>query len=225
MRHLITGAGSGIGAAVADRLAERGDELILVARSSERAGDLAERWPGARTVVADLGDPESLAPAWPTDLDSLDSVVHSAGVVAVAPVTELSVADWQATLTVNTVAVAEVTRLALPALRAARGTVIVVNSGSGLRAGPGWAAYGASKFGARAFADVLREEEAEHGVRVTSVYPGRVATAMQESVHRQEGKEYDASRWIRPETVADSIVYVLDTPRDGTVSDLRIRPV
>ena len=116
------------------------------------------------------------------------------------------------------------TRVCLPALRAARGTVVFVNSGAGLAASPGWSAYAASKYGLRALADSLRAEEQEHGVRVTTVFPGRTATPMQQKVHQQEGKEYDASDWIDPDTVVDAILHVLDLPGDATVSDLTIRP-
>ncbi|CAN5407792.1 SDR family oxidoreductase [soil metagenome] len=220
--HLLTGAGSGIGAVLADRLHARGDALVLLARSAERAGDLARAYPGATTVVADLADPATVDRL---ELpERLDSVVHAAGVVDLGPVASLSTASWLEQLTVNLVAPAALTRLALPALRAARGTVVLVNSGAGLFAHPDWSAYAASKQGLKALADSLRAEEAEHGVRVTSVFPGRTATAMQEKVHAQEGKAYDAADWIRPETVVDAIVHVLDLPRDATISDLTVRP-
>jgi NAD(P)-dependent dehydrogenase (short-subunit alcohol dehydrogenase family) len=156
--------------------------------------------------------------------DSLDSAVHAAGVVELGRVEELSASAWQEQLAVNLVAPALLTRAALPQLRAARGTVVLVNSGSGLRANPAWSAYSASKFGLRALADALREEEAGTGVRVTSVFPGRTATAMQEKVHAQEGKEYDEGRWIHPETVAEVILGVIDLPRDATVPEISIRP-
>ncbi len=84
------------------------------------------------------------------------------------------------------------TQALLPALRAAHGTVVFVNSGAGLSANAHWAGYAASKFGLRALADALRAEEAEHGVRVSTVYPGRTATPMQQKVHEQEGRAYDA---------------------------------
>ena len=124
----------------------------------------------------------------------------------------------------NLLAPVELTRLALPALRAARGTVVMVNSGAGLRAGPTWSAYAASKFGLRAFADALRQEEVDHGVRVTSVFPGRTATPMQQQVHAQEGREYDAEDWLAPATVAATIVHVLDLPADATVPDVTVNP-
>jgi NADP-dependent 3-hydroxy acid dehydrogenase YdfG len=101
----------------------------------------------------------------------------------------------------------------------------VVNSSAGLSASAGWSAYAASKFGVRAFADSLRAEEQAHGLRVTTVYPSRTATPMQEKVHAQEGEVYDRDRWIQPETVASSILHVLDLPRDATIPELAIRPL
>lgn len=218
MRHLVTGAGSGIGRELARRLRERGDELVLVVRDPSRVADL----PGATVHVADLADPEAIAGL--SLPDRLDSVVHAAGAVELGGVADLDAAAWTGQVAVNLVGPALLTRAALPALRAARGTVVMVNSGAGLRANPGWAAYAASKFGLRALADALRAEEREHGVRVTSVFPGRTATPMQEKVHRQEGREYDAGDWIRPETVVDAIVSVLDLPPDATVPEVSISP-
>jgi NAD(P)-dependent dehydrogenase (short-subunit alcohol dehydrogenase family) len=224
--HLVTGAGSGIGAALVGALHERGDALVLLARSGERADDLAATYPGATTLVADLADPPGLERALAeADLpDTLDSVVHVAGAVDLAPLAELDLADWQRQLDVNLTAPALVTRAALPALRAARGLVLFVNSGAGLAAHPDWSAYAASKFGLRALADALRGEEKPHGVRVTTVFPGRTATPMQEKVHLQEGRDYDASAWIDPRTVAATILHVLDLPRDATVPEVSVHP-
>ena len=171
--------------------------------------------------LADAAEVEALGPRLP---DSLDSVVHAAGVVDLGNVAALGTAAWQEQLAVNLVAPAVLTRLCLPALRAAAGTVVLVNSGAGLAAHPGWAAYAASKHGLKALADALRAEEGEHGVRVTSVYPGRTATPMQRRVHEQEGKEYDPSAWIEPATVVAAVLHVLDLPADATIPDLTIRP-
>lgn len=208
--HLVTGAGSGIGLEVADRLAERGDRVIRLTRD-----------------VVDLADTVALA-RWATDfaedLDRLDSLLHVAGTVDLATVGELDVAVWQRHLDVNLTAPAVLTGPLLPALRAAGGTVVFVNSSAGLGANAGWSAYAASKFGLRALADSLRSEEAGTGVRVTTVFPSRTATPMQEKVHEQEGRTYDAARWIRPGTVAESILHVLDLPADATIPELVIRP-
>ena len=220
----MTGAGSGIGAVLAERLLERGDDLVVLARSPERAHDLRSDLPGATVLVADLADAAALEAVADELPSSLDSVVHAAGVVDLGPVAGLATAQWQEQVAVNLVAPAVLTRLCLPALRVVRGTVVLVNSGAGLWAHPDWSAYAATKHGLRALADSLRAEEQPHGVRVTSVFPGRTATPMQQRVHEQEGKDYDADDWIDPETVVDAIVHVLDLPGDAMISDLTIRP-
>jgi short-subunit dehydrogenase len=222
--HLLTGAGSGIGAVLARRLLERGDQLVLVARSTARAHDLRSDLGGSTVLVADLGDPPSVERLADQIPGSLDSLVHAAGIVELAAVADLSTQTWIDQMAVNLVAPAVLTRIALPALRAASGTVVFVNSGAGLAAHPDWAAYAAAKHGLRALADSLRGEEAGHRVRVASVYPGRTATPMQENVHTQEGREYDADDWIEPSTVAEAILHVLDVPPDATVTDVTIRP-
>ncbi|MCT2592590.1 SDR family oxidoreductase [Streptomyces sp. N2-109] len=224
--HLITGAGSGIGAAVARRLLERGDGLWLLARDAGRARELRESFPGARTLVGDLADPERLSWALSHQElpDRLDSLQHIAGVVDLGPVGELTPKVWNTTLAVNLVAPAELTRLLLPQLRSSRGHVVFVNSGAGLRANADWGAYAAGKHGLKALADALRAEESGSGVRVTSVYPGRTATPMQVKVHRQEGKEYDPSSWLSPESVATTLLTALDLPPGAEITDLSVRP-
>lgn len=228
--HLITGAGSGIGEAVARRLLTRGDEVWLLARDAGRARQLADRFAGLggqpRTLVGDLAQPARLS--WALGHQSLpgelDSLLHVAGVVDLGTVDELTPKVWDATLAVNLVAPAELTRLLLPQVRLARGHVLFVNSGAGLNAHPQWSAYAASKHGLKALADSLRGEEASAGVRVSSVYPGRTATAMQEKVHQQEGRSYDPSAWMTAEAVATTVLTALDLPRGAQVTDLSVRP-
>jgi short-subunit dehydrogenase len=208
--HLVTGAGSGIGRAVADRLAERGDRVVRLTRQEVDLADLVavSRW------AADFAE----------DLDHLDSLLHVAGTVDLGTVAEADPETWQRHLAVNLAAPAVLTGPLLPALRAAGGTVVFVNSSAGLVANAGWSAYAASKFGLRALADALRAEEAGNGVRVTSFFPSRTATPMQDKVHEQEGRTYDASRWLAPETVVDSVLHVLDLPAGATIPELVLRP-
>ena len=188
--HLITGGSSGIGECLVDRLRSRGDRVLAPTRADV---DL---------VVPGAGE------AWArtSGVESLDSLVHCAGVVNLAPIADFDRAAWEETLAVNLLAPAALTSAMLPALRAAAGTVVFVNSGAGIHAHPDWGSYAASKFGLRALADSLRGEEPS--IRVTSVFPGRVATRMQAEVHRQEARDYDASQWISPETVVDHIVEI-----------------
>ncbi|MFJ5550661.1 SDR family oxidoreductase [Streptomyces sp. NPDC093225] len=224
--HLITGAGSGIGAAVARRLHERGDDLVLLARDAARGKELTARYPGSRALVGDLADPDRLSWAFSHQAlpDRLDSLLHVAGIVDLGPVGELRPKTWHQQLNVNLIAPAEITRLLLPVLRASRGQVVFVNSGAGLNAHADWSAYAASKHGLKALADSLRAEEKPNGIRVTTVYPGRTATPMQAKVRSQEGKDYDPADWIDPESVATTILMAVDLPRDAEVNDLSVRP-
>ncbi|MFF4527735.1 SDR family oxidoreductase [Streptomyces sp. NPDC001407] len=224
--HLITGSGSGIGAAVADRLLARGDELYLFARDAGRAKELAARFPGAKTLVADLSNPDriSWALSQQTLPDRVDSLLHIAGVCDLGTIGDLTTRTWNSTLAANLISPAELTRLFLPQLRVAQGSVVFVNSGAGLNAHATWGVYAASKHGLKALADALRAEEHGNGVRVTSVYPGRTATAMQAKVHQQEGKEYDPAKWIDPDSVAQTVLLAVDLPRDAEINDLTVRP-
>ena len=219
MRHLVTGASSGIGRALAEKLRDRGDDLVLLGRDASRLND----FPDAEVIEVELADTAAVE-AVRVD-GPLDTVIHSAGIVDLSPVRSFQTEHWTAQLAVNLTAPAILTRALLPLLRQAEGTVLFVNSSAGLTASPEWAAYAASKFGLRALADSLRAEEVDHGVRVTTVFPSRTATPMQEKVHEQEGATYDASRWIPPETVADTILHVLDLPAGTTIPEVTVRPV
>ena len=117
MKLLITGAGSGIGQAVADVLHARGDDLVLLARNEQRVADLAERYVGADLRAADLAVPATLAGVV-ADIDRLDAVVHAAGVIELGPVADLRLEDLTGQLQVNLVAPTELTRALMPALRA-----------------------------------------------------------------------------------------------------------
>ncbi|MGH3332556.1 MAG: SDR family oxidoreductase [Nocardioidaceae bacterium] len=223
--HVVTSAGSGIGLAIAQRLSNRGDELLLLARDRNGGAELASRIHGARALVADLADPAGISAALAAQYlpDRLDSVLHVAGVVDLGSVFESGVNLWREIVDVNLLAPAELTRLLLPALRSGRGQVVFVNSSAVLSVTAGRSAYAASKHGLRALADSLRVEAHEHGVRVTSVYPGRTATPMQQKVLAQEGKEFRTARWIDPESVATTVLTALDLPRDAEITDLTVR--
>jgi len=127
-------------------------------------------------------------------------------------------------MTVNTFAAAELTRLMLPALRRSHGHVLFLNSARGARAVPGWSAFAASKAALQELADSLRAEEAIHGIRVTTVYPGATATGQLRQVRASFGREYDPARCIQPETLAAMVTWVLTAPPDAYVSELTVSP-
>ncbi len=221
---LVTGASRGIGAAIARAIAPT-HRVLLGGRDQRALDELAATLPDARPFAVDLTDPQSLLAATEAQgVQSLDVLVHSAGVVTIAPLDRTPVQVWRQTLDLNVIAVAELTRVLLPALRVAHGQVVLINSGAGMRVNPNWGSYGASKFALRGYAEALRAEEQPNGVRVTSIYPGRTATDMQRDVRAAEDGDYDPDDYLRPETVAEAVLFALRTPPDGHLTDLTLRP-
>jgi NADP-dependent 3-hydroxy acid dehydrogenase YdfG len=177
--------------------------------------------PSGRPWPVDLRDFDSF-PERTKDIESLDVLVHSAGMVEIASLVDHSPQLWRDTFDINVVAVAELTRVLLPKLRATNGHVVLINSGSGIRANANWGAYAASKFALRAYADVLRAEEP--AIRVTTVFPGRTATGMQRKVRESEGGDYEPGKYLQPETVATTVLNAINTPEDAHPTEIVIRP-
>ncbi|GAB3144531.1 SDR family oxidoreductase [Microbispora hainanensis] len=217
---LITGASRGVGAAIARALASDYD-LFLGGRDGTALDALCAELPAARPWAVELTE---LTPADVEGIDRLDLLVHSAGVASVGPLADTPAREWRRLLEVNVVAVAELTRLLLPALRAARGHVVLINSGAGQRANANWGAYAASKFALRAFGDTLREEEHANGVRVTAIFPGRVNTDMQRRIRAQEGGPYEPGKYLEPESVARAVLAALTATPDAHVTEITVRP-
>ncbi len=221
---LVTGGSRGIGRAIAHELGK--DHHILVGGTSpDTVADAVQSLPSAEPFVADLTDAEELAAAWKrVEAEGLDVLVHSAGVAWAAEIGEADPAQWQRMFEINVFAVAELTRLALPALRDAGGQVIAINSGAGHSSRAGNGLYSGSKFALRAFTDALRDEESGR-VRVTSIHPGRVDTSMQEQLQRSMGNDdYDGSIYVAPESVAATVRLAVDMPPESVVPELSIRP-
>jgi len=216
---LITGASGGIGSAIAEALAPT-HTLLLAGRPSARLDAVAERL-GATTWPLDLADPEGFDAAAEV-LNTLDVLVHNAGVAYPGRVGESTADQWRASLEVNVTGAVALTLALLPALRAARGQVVFINSGSGLNVSPGLAAYSSSKFALRAFADSLRADEP--ALRVCSIHPGRVDTEMQRDLVAYEGGQYDPTKFLTPQTVAGAVAGVLATPADAHTHQVVIRP-
>lgn len=220
-RAVVTGATRGIGRACVVDLA-RDHEVLALGRDAGLLAELA-RLPHVTARAADLTDPEAL-PAVLGDLYRVDVLVHSAGIARRRTAEDASVQDWREHLELNVVAPAELTRLLLPGLRAARGTVVFLNSGAGLTARAGDAVYAASKFALRALADALRQELEPDGVVVSSVHPGPVDTPMQRRIQESLGNEYVPGRYLRPESVAAAVRAVVDAGPDAQLTSVSVRP-
>lgn len=219
---LVTGGSRGIGRAIVDVLAPT-HHVLVGGRDEAAVAQVVDACPSAAPFVGELTDFTGLQQAV-AGIDRLDVLVHSAGVSGSGTIAELTPEQWRRVLDVNVVAVAQLTRLLLPALRSAGGQVVAINSGSGYNSGPGGGLYAASKFALRAFTDALREEERGR-VRVTSIHPGRVDTDMQVELQASRGKAYSPDDHLRPASVAAAVRLAVDATPEAMVEELQIRPV
>ncbi len=222
---LVTGAGSGIGRAVARALGEAGMRLCLVGRRADALRAAVPESPDARIVAADLATASGLEAAIAACPASLDVLVHCAGTFLPRGPAGIETKERERMDALNVEAPLALTRRCLPALRAASGQVVMVNSSAGLRPpGPGNSAYAAGKIALRAATDTLRQEINPHGIRVLSVFPGRTDTPMQAAVLGAEGRTAPSDRLLQPEDVAVMILTALKLPVRAEVTDIMIRP-
>lgn len=219
---VVTGATGGIGSAMVAMFAGRGDDVFAMARPSPSLDALCAATSAVAAPV-DLLRPSEL-PAALHDLDRVDALVHAAGVSEVATVEDTSPDLWQQTMAINVTGPAELTRALLPALRAARGRVVFINAVAGLHGVPRWSAYAASKAALTELADSLRLEEAVHGVRVTSIYPGGIATELLRKVRGGFGRAFDPALCVSPATLAAVLATVLDAPADVDITGIDLQP-
>ncbi|MET8567701.1 SDR family oxidoreductase [Streptomyces sp. NPDC004783] len=183
LRVVVTGGGSGIGEAVVRRAAGLGAAVLAVGRDARRLGRVAEEaGPDVRFHAADVtrrGAAEAIVAAARERLGGVDAVVNNAGHARFAPLERADAQEFEQMLATNVVAAAELTRAALPELRANRGSVVNVSSVGGVLAMPGRAYYGASKAALNSLTRSLAVELAPD-VRVNAVLPGPVDTRLWE---------------------------------------------
>jgi short-subunit dehydrogenase len=221
---LVTGAGRGIGKAIAVSLAKSGCRLILAARTREQLDDVAKTIGNEAVVIpTDLTRDDELdrlveqsSKAW----GSVDILINNAGWGKRAPVMRANVQDWDQTLRLNLRAPMILAQKLLPAMVAkGEGAVINIGSVSGKSGEANGAAYSASKFGLIGFTQSLYEEVKEYGIKVAVILPGYVDTPMIPPV-----KNLDRSKMIQAADVAQAVLYILNAPSTSCPVEITIRP-
>jgi NADP-dependent 3-hydroxy acid dehydrogenase YdfG len=227
---LVTGASSGIGAAIARELGEAGARLALGARRTDRLETLAAEIGGdvlvRRLDVTDRADVAAFADAARARFGRVDVIVNNAGVMPLSPMASLKVEEWERMVDVNIKGVLWGVAAVLPEMRA-RGSGHIVNIASiaALRVVPTAAVYCATKYAVRALSEGLRQENER--IRVTCVHPGVVESELAETITDPVAaaamKTYRAIA-LKPDAIARAVRYALEQPDDVDVSEIVVRP-
>jgi 3-oxoacyl-[acyl-carrier protein] reductase len=224
---LVTGAGRGIGKAIAVALAQAGCRIVLTARTSIELdavqSEIHALGGQAVAVTADLSRDEEidkLVGESRRAYEAVDILINNAGWGKKSTIVRARVEDWDQTLRVNLRAPMLLTRLVLAEMiEQNSGAIINISSVSGKSGEAGSSAYAASKFGLIGFTQSLYEEVREYGIKVSVILPGFVDTPMIPPV-----KHLDRSKMIRPEDVADAVLFVLHASATSCPVEMTIRP-
>lgn len=229
---VITGAGSGIGRAIALGLAEKGVKTCLLGRKLETLEAVAKIARPATSHVmcyqVDLTvdqEVRKVSDRIQRDCVYVDMLIHSAGVIFLGRLESASIEDFDLQYRTNVRAPYFLTQALLPMLKSRQGQIVFINSSAGLNAVPQLGQYAATKHALRAIADSLRQEVNAEGLRVLSVYPGRTASPMQADVFKMKGRDYHPELLMQPEDLAALIISALALPRSVEVTDIHIRPL
>ena len=192
---LITGAGKGIGKAIALALAKEGVNVILVARTQEEIDSVAAKVRSLRVkalaITADVADINSVNVAIEkalADFGTIDILINNAGIAAFGKFLELEPTDWERIIQVNLMGTYYVTRAVLPnMIERQTGDIINISSTAGLSGNALTSAYSASKFAVLGLTDSLMQEVRKHNIRVTALTPSTVATDMAKELKLTDG--------------------------------------
>lgn len=233
-RAVVTGASSGIGAAIARAIASAGGRVALIARRADRLDELAsEIGGGALALPCDVTDHEELAAVVAkaaAAFGGLDSVVANAGYGLVGHIASGDPTEWKRLLDVNLFGVLATVRAALPhfADDGAR-DVVLVGSTAAVTPHEIAGVYSAAKRGVAAIADSLRLELAPRGIRVCLIEPGDVASELRERAVRQEGRPATKAitgthEPMAATDLADVVSFILSRPSDVALHHVVVRP-
>jgi 3-oxoacyl-[acyl-carrier protein] reductase len=226
---LVTGATEGIGRATAFALGRAGYKVGICARTDAKIRRTVEELKAegieAAGAAADVGQPEQVARAVDAvtgTLGEIDVLVNNAGVLIAKPFEELSLDEWDTTMSTNVRSLYLVTRAVLPAMRRRRsGSIVNVASLAGRNGFAGGTAYAASKHAVLGFSRSLMLETRKDNIRVIAICPGSVATRMMQD---QPMLKPEPQRILQAGDVAATIVHAVGLPDRAMVSELDIRP-
>ena len=226
---LITGAGKGIGKAIALGLAAEGMNIGLIGRTLVDLETVSQEIKSANPAtkisfaVADISDHGAVKEAVQAigkDLEVIDVLINNAGILKMGGILELSVEDWESVFKINVFGTYYVTREVLPyILKQGKGDIINIASTSGLRGANKMSAYGASKAAVINFTESLTQEVRKSNIRVTNVNPSTIATEMTLTANFTDG---NVDKVLQPEDLAHLIVHHLKLPPRAFVKEIAL---
>jgi len=235
---VITGASSGIGAATAELLAHKGAKLVLGARRESHLQQLVAKieQAGGQAVyrVTDVVNPvdsQKLVQFAKDTYGKVDVIFLNAGLMPNSPLAELKTDEWNRMIDVNIKGVLNGIAAVLPTFKAQKhGHVITTSSVAGLKAYPGGAVYGATKWAVRDLMEVLRMESAQAGsnIRTATIYPAAIKSELLETITDKQVAQGMAATYdqyqIAPERVASVVAFAIDQPADTNISEFTVGP-
>lgn len=234
---VITGASSGLGEATARHLAAQGAKVVLGARRAERlqqlVNDIQSAGGQALAVATDVSrrdDVAHLVQQAIAQFGRVDVLVNNAGIMPLSPLAKLKVDEWDQMIDVNVKGVLYGIAAVLPTMQAQKsGHIINLSSVAGLRVSGGLGTvYSATKFAVKAISEGLRMEVANDNIRVTTLYPGAVASELKFGSSDEQASAamqafYEAVE-IPADSVARAVAYAIEQPDDVAINEITLRP-
>lgn len=231
---VIIGASSGIGEATTKLLAEKDAKLVIAARRLDRLNEIKEMYPNKEIVVqqADVTNFEDVKKVIDLAVETfgrVDVLYNNAGIMPLAPLSETRIDEWSQMIDINVKGVLNGIAAVLPVMiKQKSGHVIATDSVAGHVVYPNSAVYCGTKFAIRAIMEGLRQEHREDMIKSTIISPGAVATELYQTISDKEAGEAlykdQLANGLRPNDIAEAVVFAIDTPERMSVSDMVIRP-
>ncbi|HDI1082816.1 TPA: SDR family oxidoreductase [Staphylococcus aureus] len=222
---VVTGAGSGIGEAIATLLHEEGVKVILAGRNKDKLQNVANQLAqdSVKVVLTDVTKKEEvdeLIKIAQQTFGGLDIVINSAGQMLSSKITDYQVDEWDSMIDVNIKGTLYTAQAALPTmLEQSSGHLINIASISGFEVTKSSTIYSATKAAVHTITQGLEKELAKTGVKVTSISPGMVDTAITAAYNPTDRKK------LEPQDIAEAVLYALTQPKHVNVNEITVRPV
>lgn len=235
---IITGASSGIGAATAMLLAQKGAKLVLGARREEKLQQIVNKIKenGGEAIyritdVTNLDDSKKLVKAAKDTFGKVDVIFLNAGLMPSSEIDKLKIDEWNKTVDVNVKGVLNGIAAVLPTFKEQNGGhIITTSSVAGLKPYPGVGVYGATKHAVRDLMEVLRMESAQENsnIRTATIYPAAIHTELLSTITDPDAAKAMQTTYnkyqIGPDRVANVVAFAIDQPEDTNVSEFTVGP-